>query len=98
MQRVLERAEKNQRRIPTYEAQGSQISLKPSTLSKIMLEIFSLDIIQEIFRLANTKETDGDFQALVVVILAPKKMKNTSACVYLEILGIGLLSRAMVGS
>lgn len=86
------------REIPTWEAQGSHMILNLSKVSRMVLEIFSCIIIQVIFCLAKRKDTVGDFQDRVIVILAPRRINQIRVWLGLEVLGIRQLSKAIVGS
>lgn len=45
-------------------------------------------MIEEIFSFVEKKETDGDFQARAIVILAPKRIKCNKLWVDFDMLGI----------
>lgn len=66
-------------------------------VSMRMLTVFSCTIIQEIFHLASSTNTDGCFQARAKVILAPSSIKWMSFRRWFEHSGGLLFSKAISG-
>lgn len=83
--------------MPTYLAQGSQVASNSLVLSRSIPESFSCDIIHEILRLVDSRDTLGCFHALAIDSFAPNNMKWISLRVTLGNLGKLAFSRAVAG-